>query len=217
MTRLLDSLAARPAAQRILLALLLAFVGLFLLGVTVGVIAAAVSHGRLPAKLWVLALPLFAAPLGLAGLFASWRLAAPPKTASAYEKRYWRMWLLIVLLSTPIGILLGSISQRSGMAALNPFSDTPISAVTAIVLVALITGLAGLAITLYHRAVDDHEERAYLWGSQLAYYFLILAFPAWWLLERGGLVGAITTAGALGAILVSLVVQGAVWAWLKFR
>ena len=87
----------------------------------------------------------------------------------------------------------------------------------AIFLAVLITVVVIVAIALYHRAVDDHEERAYLWGSQFAYYFLILAFPAWWLLERGGIVAPLGTGVAFIAILISFLVQGAVWAWLKFR
>ncbi|MEO7603307.1 MAG: hypothetical protein ABIS39_08670, partial [Sphingomicrobium sp.] len=124
---------------------------------------------------------------------------------------------VLAALGVPVGVLLGSFGQTGGMAALNPFSDTPIQTPIAILLAVLVTGFLAAAAALYHRTIDDHEERAYLWGSQVAYYFLFLTFPAWWLLERGGLVGSITTGGALGALLASFLVQGAVWAWLKFR
>ena len=93
----------------------------------------------------------------------------------------------------------------------------PVRLAIAVLLAILVTGTFAASVWLYHRAIDDHEERAYLWGSQVAYYFLILALPAWWLLERGGIVPAITTGVAFLAILVSFLVQGAVWAWLKFR
>ena len=97
------------------------------------------------------------------------------------------------------------------------FSGSPIAAPIAALLAVLTTGFFAAAVWLYHRTIDDHEERAYLWGSQLAYYLLVLALPAWWLLERGGIVGPVTATVALIAILISFLVQEIVWAWLKFR
>lgn len=217
MIRMIDSLAQRPAAQRIGLAILLGTVGMFLLGLTVGVIAAMMSKGHLPSRLWVLALPVVAAPLGILCIYSAWRLAAPPSSASGYEKRYWRTWLIVMALGVPVGIVLSMATLNPGAGSFNPFASTPIDKPVAVILAILVTGTFGASVALYHRAIDDHEERAYLWGSQIAYYFLILALPAWWLLERGAIVGPITTAVAFWAILISFLVQGAVWAWLKFR
>ncbi len=217
MTRMLDSLAQRPAAQRIVLAILLGTLGMFLFGLAVGVVAAAISKGHLPSRLWVLGLPVVAAPLGVLCMFVAWRLAAPPKSASGYEKRYWRTWLIVVALGVPVGMVLAMTTLTPGVNNFNPFASTPIAKPIAVLLAILVTGTFAASVALYHRAIDDHEERAYLWGSQVAYYFLILALPAWWLLERGGIVPAITTGVAFLAILVSFLVQGAVWAWLKFR
>ena len=141
---------------------------------------------------------------------------APPKSASAYEKKYWNVWLVIVGISAPVGAISAILLLRSGVPASSLFT-APIAPGVAIALALLVTAVCIAAIALYHRAIDDHEERAYLWGSQLAYYFLIVAFPAWWLLERGGIVGAITTGTAFVAVLLSAVVQAGVWAWLKYR
>ena len=217
MTRMLDSLAQRPAAQRIVLAILLGIVGMFLLGLAVGVIAAGISKGHLPSRLWVLGLPVVAAPLGVLSIYAAWRLAAPPTSASGYEKRYWRTWLIVMALGVPVGMVLSMATLTPGSGGFNPFASTPIAKPIAVLLAILVTGTFALAVGLYHRAIDDHEERAYLWGSQIAYYFLILALPAWWLLERGGIVAPVGTGTAFIAILISFLVQGAVWAWLKFR
>lgn len=217
MTRLIESLAARPALQRIGIAMLLSLVGLFLIGLTLGVVAAMISQGHLPRRLWVVAIPFVAAPLGFAALRVAWGLAVPPKTASAYEKRYWKMWMLVTALGMPVGAALAISTHQKGLSTLNPFASTPISEPIALLLATLVSVFFIVVLVLYHRAIDDHEERAYLWGSQLAYYFLIVAFPAWWLLERGGIVDPITTGGAFAAILVSFVVQGGVWAWLKYR
>ena len=182
MTRLIDSLAERTGPQRIVIAILLSLAGLFLLGLAVGVIVAMIEKGHLPSRMWVTALPILAAPLGALSLWASWRLAVPPQTASGYERRYWRMWMVVTALGIPVGALLASFGQTKGMGALNPFSDVPIAAPVAVLLAVLVTGFFAAAVWLYHRTIDDHEERAYLWGSQLAYYFLVLALPAWWLL-----------------------------------
>jgi TRAP-type C4-dicarboxylate transport system permease large subunit len=161
-------------------------------------------------------IPLAAAPLGSWAIYTAWGLVASPKDASAYEKKYRNVWLAIVAISAPVGAIIAILLLRSGVPATSVFT-APIAPGLAIALAFLITAVCIAAIALYHRAIDDHEERAYLWGSQLAYYFLVVAFPAWWLLERGGIVGAITTGTAFAAILVSFVVQAGVWAWLKFR
>ena len=217
MTRMIESLAARPAFQRIGIAMFLSLLGLFLIGLAVGVVAGTISHGHLPKRLWVIALPFIAAPLGFAALRVAWGLAVPPKTASGYERRYWKMWMLVTALGMPVGAALAISTRTEGLDSINPFASTPISEPVALMLAALLTAFFDIALVLYHRAIDDHEERAYLWGSQLAYYFLVVAFPAWWLLERGGIVAPITTGTAFIAILLSFVVQGGVWAWLKYR
>jgi MFS family permease len=216
MTRMIESLAARPALQRIAIAFALATIGLFLVGMALGVVAAIVTKGW-PSRLWVSFIPLVAAPLGIAAIVIAWRLVAPPKSASTYEKKYWNVWLAIVAISAPVGAISAILFLGSGMPPGKVFTSAPIAPGIAIALALLVTAVCVGAVALYHRAIDDHEERAYLWGSQLAYYFLIIAFPAWWLLERGGIVGAITTGTAFAAVLLSFIVQAGVWAWLKYR
>ena len=215
MIKMIDALAERSGPNRVVIAILLGALGLFLIGVAGGVVMAMLDKGEMPRRLWVAALPFVTVPLGALAVYSAWRLAAPPKTASGYEKRYWRTWLIVIALSVPVGIALAMSSDRG--EAFNPFASTPIAAPIAALLALLVTATFAVTLVLYHRAIDDHEERAYLWGSQLAYYFLILAFPAWWLLERGGIVAPITTGSAFVALLLSFLVQGGVWAWLKFR
>jgi hypothetical protein len=217
MIRKIDALAERSGPQRVLIAILLGTIGLFLLGLAVGVVVGMIEKGQMPSRLWVVALPFVAAPLGLLAVFSAWRLAAPPKSASGYEKRYWRTWLVVMAISVPVGMIVAMSTHGAHPGKFNPFASTPIDRPVAILLAILVTGAFAAAVALYHRAIDDHEERAYLWGSQIAYYFLVLAFPAWWLLGRGGIVEPINTAIAFWAILISFLVQGAVWAWLKFR
>ena len=216
MTRMIESLAARPALQRVAIAFALATAGLFLVGMALGVVTAMLTKGW-PSRLWVSFIPIVAAPLGIWAIVTAWRLFAPAKSASAYEKRYWNVWLVIVGISAPVGAICAMLFLRSGVAPSAVFTNAPIPPAIATVLAVLVTAVCIVAVALYHRAIDDHEERAYLWGSQLAYYFLIVLFPAWWLLERGGIVGALTTGTAFVAVLLSFVVQAGVWAWLKYR
>lgn len=91
-----------------------------------------------------------------------------------------------------VGIALAPTTLGPGLGRLNPFQATPIAKRVALILAILVTATFVLALVLYHRPVDGHEERAYLWGSQVAYYFLILAFPVWWLFERSAIVGPLT-------------------------
>lgn len=216
MTRLIDRLAQRPSAQRVLIALLLAGVSLFLFGVSIGIVAAIFAKGW-PSRPFVPLILLVALPLGIVGLLAAWRLVAPPATASSYERRYWNVWFGIGALGIPVGLIGGAVLAHENARFIDLFSNPSLSSGSAILLAALFTVVGVAAIALYHRAVDDHEERAYLWGSQFAYYFLLVAFPAWWLLERGGVVAPMGIGIAFIAVLISVLIQAAVWAWLKFR
>ena len=217
MTRMIDALTRRPPFQRIALAFLFLTVGLFLVGMAVGVIVAMVEQEALPRRAWVAAIPFVAAPMGGYAIFAAWRLAVPPGQASGFEKRYWRMWVLIGALGLPLGMALAISSREQGLAAFNPFSVAPLSPTVAIIVAALAVISISVALVLYHRTIDDHEEHAYLWGSQIGYYVLVVGIVGWWLLQRGGIVPPIDTAVAFAAILLSILVQVAVWAWFKFR
>lgn len=71
-----------------------------------------------------------------------------------------------------------------------------------------------LCLFLYHRSVDDHEERAYLWAGLAAWYTFALSAPTWWVLHRADLA---PPADAMMLFLGALIVNAAVWLWLKYR
>ncbi|WP_052071709.1 hypothetical protein [Sphingopyxis sp. MWB1] len=123
---------------------------------------------------------------------------------SARKKLYWTSLIGAGLL----GVVIGVVNPRPYLdaGALTQSSAIALSA-------AWIVGLL-LVMVLYHRAVDDHEERAMLWANSASWYFLFLAAPVWWLLHRGGLVPPIDLVALFFA---SIIVNAAVWAWLKFR
>jgi hypothetical protein len=209
-----------PTTRIALLALagLLAFC---LAGFFIGFGAAAIDHGHLPRK--PLAWGILAGAVGLAyGLYRLIRWLTTPSLGAGmtpYNLRYSKMMGIIMLLSAPLGAALAVMALRGDATDMTRriFVDGALPAAGAIALAALLLVALSIAVILYHRAIDDHEERAYLWGSQIAYYFLAAFIPIYWLLFRGGLVPALTAGGAMLLLLTSFLVQAAVWAWFKFR
>jgi len=70
-----------------------------------------------------------------------------------------------------------------------------------------------LSLILYHRSVDDHEERAYLWAGTAAWYTITLAGPTWWVLHRASLAPA---PDLMLVFVAGLAVNLIVWLRLKY-
>lgn len=208
--------------QRVALLFATAIMGLFLAGFFVGFGMASYEHGHLlPRKPigWLalgvaVGLSLVVYRMVRALLAKSWTQGMTP-----FDQRYAKMLLIIVLLGAPLGagLAFATLDGDPRDAVERIFLNGALSPTGAILLSAALAVLLGIAVILYHRAIDDHEERAYLWASQIAYYFLAIIIPIFWLLSRGGLVPALTAGGAMLMLLASFVIQGAVWAWFKFR
>src|SRR3546814_4441316 len=86
---------------------------------------------------------------------------------------------------------------------------------------ALVTGvhtcalpILAVSIILYHRAIDDHEERAWLWASLAGCYSFVFPAPVWWMLHRADLAPPVD---AMALFLLSLVVNSVIYLWMKFR
>jgi len=211
----------RPVT-RIALLIVAIILALLVAGIFAGFMIASLEHGHLlPRKPRGWAFLTIAAASGYA-LYRAIRLLLRPSLSaglSPFEQRYSKMWLIVMSLGLPIGIGLAMLSRRGNRrdSLTRIFIDGTLPAGGAVLLAATVMVVLGVGAMLYHRAIDDHEERAYLWGSQIAYYFLAAAIPVYWLLDRGGLVPTITAGGAMLMLLASLVIQGAVWAWFKFR
>jgi hypothetical protein len=149
---------------------------------------------------------------------STWLLARSwhSPSQSRYERRYRRMWLILIALGVPFGFLLG-MTVDSGPAAAEIVSNNPISPIAAIACAAGILIVTVVSMLLYHRVVDDHEERALLWANSGAYYALSVALPAAWLLARGGIIPPVGIGTAVLLLLGSFLVQTIVWLWLKYR
>ena len=208
------------STARILLLVVTAIFGVFAIGMVGGFSAAVIEHGQLPTKpvVWL----IFAAMVGLVAV-VGWVLATlvrsfRPQTMSGFDRRYWKMWGVMVLLGMPLGVAMavfGLDDPGGGFSMM--ISNAPIAPLTAVLLSLVVSALLIAALVIYFRTIDDHEERAYLWGSNIAFHFLALAFPLYWLLARGGLVSQITIGIALLIVLLSCIVQAIVWALFKFR
>src|SRR3546814_15931438 len=75
---------------------------------------------------------------------------------------------------------------------------------------------AGLAIgmVLYHRSIDDPEERAWLWACVAGWYAFIFPAPAWWVLHRACMAPPVDS---MPLFFLSLIVNSSVCLCLKFR
>ena len=208
-----------PTARTTLIVVAMIF-GMLAVGMVGGFGYAIIEDGKLPTKplVWLILATMIGLVAAAGWVLLSLYRSLHPERMSRFDRRYWKMWAVIIGLSAIVGMavaILGVSDQSDGLSLV--ISNAPISSSLAIVASILITVLLVLAAIYYHRTVDDHEERAYLWGSTIGYYFLVIAFPLYWLLARGSLVPTLTIGIALLIVLVSCIVQVVVWALFKFR
>lgn len=137
--------------------------------------------------------------------------------------RFWQVWsprkrryMISLIIAVFIGVA-ASIILRIGSAensSLQIYGDGPFSPAAAWALSALwLVGMA-VSIFIYQRNVDDHEEKAYLWGGLAGFYAVVFPTPAWWLLARADIVPPVD---AMAIFALALAVNAVVYFWLKFR
>ncbi|AMG74203.1 hypothetical protein [Sphingopyxis granuli] len=142
--------------------------------------------------------------------------AETPRTRrpmSPRRRRYWTSLGFAALIGGLIGgwLVVDQPKGRGLTEMLATGSLTPGFAIAAALCWTI--GLA-IAMILYHRAIDDHEEHAWLWASTAGWYALIFPAPVWWVLHRAGLA---PSPDAMLLFLLTLVVNAVVYLWLKFR
>lgn len=132
---------------------------------------------------------------------------------SRRRKRYWTSLGAAALIGGVIGgwMVADQRNEPYSIATLFSGALTPDFAIGASA--AWVIGLA-VCMILYHRAIDDHEEHAWLWASTAGWYAFIFPAPVWWVLHRAGMA---PPADAMILFLLSLVVNAIVYLWLKFR
>lgn len=191
----------------------------FLGGAIIGFVTALVEKGGSHKPLaWAVLAALLASFAILAALLWQLLKAWRSPQMSAFDRRYYRMWLVVLAAGLPIGLGLAYLGERgSDGTGLSLFSTGPIDPTLSLLFSLFAVLLLAAASVLYHRTIDDHEERAYLWGSTLAFYFIAAALPVAWLLARGGWIAPVGIGAAFVILLLSFVIQSLAWLWFKYR
>lgn len=205
---------------RTMLIIVTFILGVFAIGMVGGFSYAVIDDGKLPTKplAWLIFAVMIALVAGTGWVLLSLFRSIHSERMSGFDKRYWKMWAIMLGLSVPLGVGIAVLGHNEDASFVSMvLSSAPIAPLTAILGSILLTAVVIISMVIYFRAIDDHEERAYLWGSTVAFHFLAIAFPLHWLLARGGIVPALTIGIALLIILVSCFVQAVAWAILKFR
>lgn len=142
------------------------------------------------------------------------KMSKTRRPMSPRRKRYWTALAIAAVLGGILGAWLQVDQPDNSTAGLALITNGPLTANFAIG--ASILWLVGMLVSMaiYHRSIDDHEQRAWLWACTAGWYVVMFAAPVWWVLHRASLA---PPADAMLLFLASLVVNGVVWLWLKYR
>lgn len=133
---------------------------------------------------------------------------------SRRQKQYWGAMAVAAMFGLFTGWFLdstGSLGKYSGHVF--DISSSIIPENLAIFGSALYLISFVIIFTLYHKGMDEQEERAYLIANTASWYFIILAIPIWWILDRANITPPID---GINIAIASFVVNLSVWAWKKF-
>lgn len=204
----------KPRSRAALVAwpIVITLIAAMLLGGFVGYNQTVVNNGGTP-------LPAWAGPLAALG-FVTLALVAYARryrltwqSLSPRKRRYWLTLGLCAVIGGVIGAWM-AIDQRIGEQDSTGLLTGPLSPNFSIAASLVWTlGLAA-AMWIYHRSIDDHEERAWLWACVAGWYAFIFPAPVWWVLHRADMAPPVD---AMLLFFLSLIVNAIVWAWLKFR
>lgn len=184
---------------------------MFLMGVAAGYLDGMAERGHdVPSSIVGAGLVLL---LGLAAMALYVRRAGKFWRDWSRRKRlYWASLGGAALLGLISAVLLQSGGVDLGVAAL--FTDSVLAPSVAIGLAALWSVGLAIVMIVYHRAIDDHEERAWLWAGLAGWYAFIFPAPVWWVLHRADMA---PPADAMLLFILSMVVNAVVYLWFKFR
>ncbi|MCB2075237.1 MAG: hypothetical protein H6917_13215 [Novosphingobium sp.] len=124
-------------------------------------------------------------------------------------RRWWAVILGAPLALPPIFYATHHLFWPDG-----PFLDGALNPRFAIV-AAVSTCVLGLLVAVpYHRIIDEHEERSFLWGATVGFWLMAFGGFAWFFLVAAKL---IPMASFLIFWLACILVGAAVQLWLQFR
>jgi len=201
-----------PRAPGFLWPVLICLGTIFLAGILAGYNSALADAGK--SSLDPLATSLIALALGAGALVLYFRRHAEwLRGLSPRRRRYWSALGLSAIVGGIIGGWMQLDQAQSG-GAVDFLGNGPLS--TGFAIGASIFWVLGVAIgvAIYHRSIDDHEQRAWLWAGLAGWYAFIFPAPVWWVLQRAALAPPVD---AMLLFLVSMVANAIVYLWLKFR
>lgn len=139
---------------------------------------------------------------------------ASKTAASGESKERMRTRKYRALMAAAIGIaFIFSFVIRRIWPTGNRFGDV-LTADFAITCAVFILLLGVCLAFLYHRIIDEQEERAALWGMTIGFHFLSFGGFAWLFLVSANLVPLFSFAWLLAG---SITLAGAVQFWLQYR
>ena len=159
---------------------------------------------------------------GVALLFAGcvWLIARDVRRPTGEEPltKKERLNRNLLLGSGLLGAVMGALvmlGSNQDLAQADVFSDAPLPAGVALMMV-LVLGLVVPAISIYwHRsAVDEQELDAYKTGAMWGMYLYMIGAPIWWFAWRGGFAPA---PDGVAIYVATITTMGAIWVWKKYR
>jgi hypothetical protein len=131
---------------------------------------------------------------------------------SRRQKQYWGAWAA----AFAFGLLTPWFLESAGMLEPGDVFDLSSSKISnnAAIFGSIIYSISLIIIgVLYHKGMDEQEERAYLIANTASWYFLMLAIPVWWLFDKANIAPQID---GIAIATASLFVNLLVWVWKKF-
>ena len=194
----------------------LSLVAVFLVGVAGGFAAAHLERGE---GLGLVAIAFLAADaLLLAGCV--WLIVRDVRRPTGEEPltAKERLNRNILIGSGAIGAVMAVLlilASDQDLASASVFSDAPLPASVALLMV-VVMGLIVPALSIYwHRtAVDEQEADAYKTGALWALYVYMIGAPVWWFAWRGGFA---PEPNGEAIYFVTITVMGVIWLWKKYR
>ena len=167
-----------------------------------------------PVAMIVLAIMvLLAALLVAVTVRAALLLARNPDRVAPREKRAQTILWLSGALGGVIGLLVVASDITSGGPSASPWSG-PIPAWVAIALAAPVLTILPWLGWQWKRSIDEHERTSAYIAAEVAAFAYMIVLPVWWLLWRGGLLGA---PDQIAVYMGFIVLYTAVWLCRKYN
>jgi len=188
-------------------------IAMFVLGIALGFSGAVAERGEAPGPTGI---AIFAVAT-IGGIAALVWLLLPLRyrrqRAAPSVRRSQRIFLISATLGAVTGLLAYFFSNpRHATTGTEDFLLNPSPAVALLLIGALAVGM--VLTVMWMVTIDEHERKAYDFGSNLAIHTYLMLGASWWIAARAELVPAVD-----GPLLFALVVCTwlAGWLWRRYR